>query len=99
MDARIADFAEVLRQNGLRVSTAEVQDAARASALVGFADRDTFRAALRGTMVKRASDEATFQRAFDFYFSGAARIFEGLDASVARLNMLSPKKARPSATP
>ncbi len=84
MDARIAEFAEVLRQNGLRVSTAEVQDAARASALVGFEDRATFRAALRGTMVKRASDESTFQRAFDFYFSGAARIFEGLDASVAR---------------
>ena len=84
LDARITEFAEVLRPNGLRVSTAEVQDAARAAALVGLADKNSFRAALRGTLVKRASDEATFQRAFDFFFSGAAKVFEALDASVAR---------------
>jgi uncharacterized protein with von Willebrand factor type A (vWA) domain len=84
VDARITEFVEVLRQNGLRVSTSEVQDAAQAASFVGLGERETFRAALRGTLVKRASDEPVFARAFDFYFSGAARIFQALDASVAR---------------
>jgi uncharacterized protein len=84
VDARIVEFAEVLRQNGVRVSPAEVQDAARAAASVGIADRSAFRAALRATMVKRALDEDVFARAFELYFSGAVRTLEGVDESLAR---------------
>ena len=79
MDARIVEFAEVLRQNGVRVSTSEVTDAARAVAEVGVADKDLFRAVLRTTLVKREQDVDVFRRAFDFFFSGAARTFEALD--------------------
>jgi uncharacterized protein with von Willebrand factor type A (vWA) domain len=82
MEARIVDFAEVLRQNGLRVSIAEVQDAVSAAAQVGVADRTLFRAALEATLVKREADVPTFLRAFDFYFSGASRTFEALDRSL-----------------
>ena len=53
MDARIVEFAEVLRQNGVRVSTSEVSDAARAAAEVGLQDKGIFRSVLRTTMVKR----------------------------------------------
>jgi uncharacterized protein len=84
MDARIVEFAEVLRQNGIRVSPSEVQDAARAAAWVGIEDRSTFRAALRATMVKRALDEDVFVRAFELFFSGAARTLEAIDASLAK---------------
>ncbi|MBX5483991.1 MAG: VWA domain-containing protein [Myxococcaceae bacterium] len=84
MDARIVEFAEVLRQNGLRVSPSEVQDAALATEAVGLEDRDAFRSALRATLVKREVDRETFDRVFDFYFSGAARSFEALDASLAQ---------------
>jgi uncharacterized protein len=84
VDARIVEFAEVLRQNGVRVSTSEVQDATMAASSVGLEDRSAFRAALRATMVKRSLDEEVFGRAFDFFFSGAARTFEALDASLAR---------------
>lgn len=84
MDARIVEFAEVLRQNGVRVGTSEVQDAARAAAAVGLADRSSFRAALRATLVKRALDEDVFARAFELFFSGAARVLEGIDQSLAR---------------
>ncbi|HZA50795.1 MAG TPA: VWA domain-containing protein [Myxococcaceae bacterium] len=84
MDARIVEFAEVLRQNGVRVSPSEVQDAARAAAAVGVGDRGSFRAALRATMVKRALDEEVFARAFEFFFSGAARLLEAVDESLAR---------------
>lgn len=83
MDARIVEFAEVLRQNGVRVSTSEVQDTLRATAQVGVTDRALFRTVLRTTLVKRELDVDTFNRAFDFFFSGAARTFEDLDKSLA----------------
>lgn len=84
MDARIVEFAEVLRQNGVRVSTSEVQDALRATAEVGVQDRALFRSVLRTTLVKRELDVDTFRRAFDFFFSGAARTFEAIDKSLAK---------------
>ncbi|NOJ96789.1 VWA domain-containing protein [Corallococcus sp. CA049B] len=84
MDARIVEFAEVLRQNGVRVSTSEVQDALRATAEVGLEDRGLFRSVLRTTLVKRELDVETFRRAFDFFFSGAARTFEAIDKSLAK---------------
>src|SRR5437868_7916990 len=84
MDARIVEFAEVLRQNGVRVSTSEVQDALRASSEVGLKERGLFRAVLRTTLVKRELDVEVFNRAFDFYFSGAAKTFEALDKSLAK---------------
>jgi len=82
MDARVVEFAEVLRQNGVRVSTAEVQDAAQAACQVGLASRELFRSALRTTLVKRESDLDAFGRAFDFFFSGAAKAYEALDVSL-----------------
>ena len=84
MDASIVEFAEVLRQNGVRVSTAEVADAARAVSEVGLANKELFRAVLRTTLVKREQDVDVFRRAFDFFFSGAAKTFEALDRSLAQ---------------
>jgi hypothetical protein len=82
MDARIVEFAEVLRQNGIRVSTSEVSDAARAASEVGLQDKGIFRSVLRTTLVKRQQDVDVFNRAFDFFFSGAAKTFEAIDKSL-----------------
>lgn len=82
MDARIVEFAEVLRQNGIRVSTSEVSDAARATSEVGLQDKGLFRSVLRTTLVKREQDVDVFHRAFDFFFSGAAKTFEAIDKSL-----------------
>jgi len=82
MDARLEDFVGLLRQNGLRVSPAEVADAARAAVLIGLEQRDPFRAALRATLVKRGPDAAVFDRLFDLYFLGAKDLVEGLSGSL-----------------
>lgn len=79
MDARIAEFAGLLRSNGVRVSPAEVADAVQASALVGLDDRSSFRAALRATLVKRARDVPAFDGLFDLWFSGLGRLLEGVE--------------------
>ncbi len=82
MDSRIVEFAEVLRQNGLRLGVSEVQDAVLAVAEIGVADRELFRATLRATLVKREPDQSTYERAFDAFFTGAARPLEALDRSL-----------------
>ena len=84
MEARIVEFARLLRQNGVRVSPAEAADAVRAAAIAGVADRDVFRAALRATLVKRGADAPLFDRLFPLYFSGLSRVIEALERSVLR---------------
>jgi uncharacterized protein len=84
VEARIVEFARLLRQNGVRVSPAEAADAARAAALAGVADRSTFRAALRATLVKRGADAPAFDRLFALHFSGLGRVVEALERSVLR---------------
>jgi uncharacterized protein with von Willebrand factor type A (vWA) domain len=76
VDARVGELAHLLRQNGVRVSPAEVADAVAAGALVGVEDRAAFRAALRSTLVKRAADVPVFDALFELYFSGLGRLLE-----------------------
>ncbi len=82
MEARVVEFAEVLRQNGIRVSTSEVMDGARAAALVDLSERENLRSVLRTTLVKRSADVEVFDRAFFLFFSGATRTLEALEASL-----------------
>jgi uncharacterized protein with von Willebrand factor type A (vWA) domain len=58
-----------LRREGLAISTAQALDVARASALVGFVDRERFRETLGACLVTRKSDRARFDRGFDAYFA------------------------------
>ena len=82
VDERLEDFAGLLRQNGLRISPAEVADAVRAAVLVGMDDRGAFRGALRSTLVKRGQDAAIFDRLFELYFTGAKDLVDGLQGSI-----------------
>src|SRR4029077_8732798 len=69
MDGKVVEFTALLRRNGVRVSLAETMDAFRALDAIGLSDRDTVRAALRTTAVKRSVDVPTFDRLFALYFS------------------------------
>lgn len=82
MEARIVEFARLLRQNGVRVSPGEVIDAGRAVALAGLGERASFRAALRATLVKRAGDVPLFDELFATYFSGLGGLLDGLARSL-----------------
>ncbi len=82
MDERLEDFVGLLRQNGLRVSPAEVADAARASLLVGLEERGPFRSALRATLVKRGTDAQVFDKLFELYFGGVKDLIEGLQGAL-----------------
>jgi len=81
MDDKLVEFAGLLRRNGLRVSVAELIEAARAGALVGVGEREAFQDALRATMVKRAVDGPLFDQFFELYFGGLGGLIEGSAAA------------------
>jgi hypothetical protein len=83
MDERLVEFSNLLRQNGLRVSLAESMDVFRALDVVGIADRETVRAALRTTLVKRSVDVPTYEQLFDLFFSGLADAIREVTAATA----------------
>ncbi|MBF6559534.1 MAG: VWA domain-containing protein [Candidatus Binataceae bacterium] len=82
MEEKLVEFANLLRQNGVRVSLAETLDAVSASEVTGLGERDAFRAALRATMIKRASELPVFEELFDVYFSGLGEIIKGASKEV-----------------
>jgi uncharacterized protein with von Willebrand factor type A (vWA) domain len=84
VEARIVEFARLLRQSGVRVSPSEGADAVRAAALAGTGDRASFRAALRATLVKRGADVPVFDRLFELHFSGLGRVLDRLERSLLR---------------
>lgn len=69
MEDRIIQFIAGLRAAGVRISLAESQDAIRATAHIGIANRDLFRSALRATLIKDHADAAIFDKLFPLYFS------------------------------
>ncbi len=83
MDSRIVEFVEVLRQNGLRVGVSESRDAVEAISHAGLDDPELFRAALEASLCKRVGDRETFNRAFQLFFTGAVKMLQDLDQSLA----------------
>ncbi len=68
MDSILAGFVRALRAAGAESSTAETLDAARAVALVGYADRETLKASLAVALAKSEEDKQICDRVFDLYF-------------------------------
>jgi len=84
MQEHIVQFVQLLRQAGLRVSTAEIVDALVAVERAGLSDKGVFRAALKATLVKRLEEFGDFDTLFDLYFSAFDAPVESL-APVAAL--------------
>jgi uncharacterized protein len=91
MDAKLIEFTALLRQNGLRVSMAETMDTMQALSRVGLGDRETVRAALRSTLVKRASDLPAYERLFDLFFCGLGEIIRETTEGTREALELSPE--------
>ena len=83
MDARLIEFANLLRQNGVRVSLSESVDTFQALDAVGLSDREVVRASLRATLVKRVVDLPTFEHLFELFFSGLSAAMEELTQATA----------------
>ena len=92
MDAKIIEFAGLLRRNGIRVSFAESLDTVRALDLVGLRNRTAVKDTLRATLVKRAVDVPAYDTLFDLYFSGGSDIVKRSEtASMDAMEMSPPE--------
>nr|MBA3408011.1 VWA domain-containing protein [Solirubrobacterales bacterium] len=72
LPARIVDFAEALRAEGLAVGTSELLDAFAALEEVSWTDRAAFREALAATLAKSAEDRRVFELVFERFIFRAA---------------------------
>ena len=68
MDDTVLRFATVLRERGVRLSVAEVEDAARAVATVGVRRRRPVRLALEAALIKDGRDHLVFDELFELFF-------------------------------
>ena len=68
MDSTLAGFVRAQRADGAEASTAETIDAARAVALVGYADRATLKASLALALAKSEDEKQTCDSVFELYF-------------------------------
>jgi uncharacterized protein with von Willebrand factor type A (vWA) domain len=67
-DARMLEFADELRKEGMAVGTAEILDALAALETVPWTTEQHFRAALAATIAKSQDDQELFDKVFDRYF-------------------------------
>ncbi|MCO5184134.1 MAG: VWA domain-containing protein [Anaerolineae bacterium] len=90
MDDRITEFARGLRAAGVRVSVAESADALLATRLLGIQDKETFRDALRTTLVKEGKDFPVFDKLFPLYFGSGGQPLQDAteDLTPGEQNML-----------
>jgi uncharacterized protein with von Willebrand factor type A (vWA) domain len=72
MDGALAGYVRALRAAGAQASTAEALDAARAMALLGYADRSDLKSGLGLALAKSEADKAIHDRVFDLYFAAPA---------------------------
>jgi len=92
MQARVIEFANILRRNGIRVSLSENMDAFRALELIGIADPQMFRNALRATLIKRTGDVKSFDELFDYFFLGIGQALDAIDRKIMEELGLSPEQ-------
>jgi hypothetical protein len=72
MQAALEDLFKALRGSGLDIALNAQIDASQAVDLVGWADRDLLKNALRTTLVKALPDHAGFDDCFERFFSFSA---------------------------
>jgi uncharacterized protein len=67
-DARMLEFADELRKEGMAVGTAEILDALAALEAVPWTTEQHFRAALAATIAKSQDDQFLFDKIFERFF-------------------------------
>ena len=80
MDDKIIEFTHLLRENGLKISSAENMDTFSALGLIGIRNRQLLKDALRATLVKRVVDISVYDELFDLYFTGLGEIIKAAGA-------------------
>ncbi len=90
--ARLLEFGEELRGEGVAIGTAELLDAFQALQHVGWDDRGDFQVALSSTLAKSPDDRKIFDLVFDRFFFRAAEM-AAVEQGVREEGGISPEQA------
>lgn len=96
MQATLEDFFKALRGSDLDVSLNAQIDAARATALVGWGDRELLKSALGATLAKTMPDRAVFDQTFERFFHFDSFGTERAGKAGARPDPVPPGEQPPS---
>ena len=88
MDKNILEFIDALRGSGVRVALSEDIDCFNALEILGLEDKQTFKAVLRSTLVKKMIDVPVFENLFDLYFTSLAKAYPGKDDDETDMGIL-----------
>jgi hypothetical protein len=66
--ARLLEFADELRREGMAVGTSELLDSFEALSMLSWTEQEDFREALAATLAKSQEDRRVFELVFDRYF-------------------------------
>jgi uncharacterized protein with von Willebrand factor type A (vWA) domain len=98
MPARILEFGEELRREGVAVGTSELLDAFAVLREIDWTEREDFREALAATLAKSQEDRRVFELVFERFFFRAVELAalrkdvrEGDQSGVIDLEELSPE--------
>lgn len=65
----LVTFTNLLRKEGITISTAETMDAFSALQQIEISDREDFKTALQAALIKNRRDHDCFNRLFDYFFA------------------------------
>jgi uncharacterized protein len=74
LPARILEFGEELRREGIAVGTSELLDAFAVLAQIGWTEQEDFREALAATLAKSQEDRRLFELVFERFFFRAVEL-------------------------
>ncbi len=69
LEENLVTFTNLLRKEGIPVSTTETMDALNALQQVNIASREEFKTAIQAALVKNRRDQDYFNRLFDYFFA------------------------------
>lgn len=69
LENNIIRFVYLLRAAGIRIGSSEVIDALQALQLIPLTARESFKAALKATLIKKAADQELFEQHFSLFFT------------------------------
>jgi len=68
LEEHLVYFTYLLRKQGVKAGTAELQDALQALHLIDPSDERSFKTALRGALIKKPAEREIFEKTFNHYF-------------------------------
>lgn len=93
MDKRMVDFIRALRAAGVRISLAESQDAMYGANTVGIDSQNTFKAAMRTTLVKERRDQEIFEQFFPLFFGSNTPLMNNIPDNLSQQEQKMLEKA------